>query len=154
MPAASRRLHRNPATRLSDREQYRHLYNTVGRDYNWTDRNRMADEDLRQILEDKLVEVYLLQVRGETAGYGELDRRVEDNIEVAYFGLFPAFVGQGLGKFFLNWMLHKAWSYSPARVWLHTCTLDHPAALPMYLSAGLTVFDRKMILQRLPPRDH
>ena len=134
--------------------QYRNLYNTVGRDYNWADRNLMADEDLQQVLFNELVEVHLLRVRGEAAGYGELDRRTADNIEVAYFGLFPPFVGQGLGKYFLNWILHKAWSYAPVRVWLHTCTLDHPAALPMYLSAGLEIFDRKMILQQLPPQDH
>lgn len=132
-------------------ESYRRLYNSVGRDYNWTDRNLMADEELQRILQDPCVEVYILRVSGEDAGYGELDRRTPDTIELAYLGLFPAFVGRGLGKFFLNWMLHQAWSYAPQRVWLHTCTLDHPAALPLYLAAGLEVFDRKLIQQRLQP---
>ena len=63
-------------------------------------------------------------------------RRIEGEIELVQFGLVPEFIGQGLGKYFLNWTIDKAWSYDPRRFWLHTCTLDHKAALPNYLKAG------------------
>lgn len=52
----------------------------------------------------------------------------------------PEFIGQGLGKFFLRWAIERAWGYAPRRLWLHTCSLDHPAALPNYLKAGFAVF--------------
>ena len=91
-------------------------------------------------------------VDGQPAGYSELDRREPGQIELAYFGLFPQFIGQGLGKYFLGWTLDRAWSYGPDRVWLHTCDLDHPAALPNYQQAGFVVFDEQMIQQVVPQR--
>ena len=54
--------------------------------------------------------------------------------------LIGDFIGQGLGKYFLQWTIDKAWSYQPKQFWLHTCTLDHPVALPNYLKAGFTIF--------------
>ena len=65
----------------------------------------------------------------------------------AYFGLFPAFIGKGLGKYLLAWALDRAWSFNPRRVWVHTCDLDHPAALPNYLRAGFTVYDETVVEQ-------
>jgi GNAT superfamily N-acetyltransferase len=55
---------------------------------------------------------------------------VEGEVEITQFGLMPEFIGQGLGKFFLRWAIDRAWDYAPKRLWLHTCTLDHPVALP------------------------
>ena len=40
-------------------------------------------------------------------------------------------------------------SHRPDRVWLHTCDLDHPAALPNYLKAGFEIYDTKVIEQPL-----
>ena len=124
-------------------EEYRFLYRTVGRDYHWADRLLMPDDQLRAAIHDDAVEIYLLRVGGEPAGYSELDRRVVGEIEIAYFGLFPGFLGKGLGRYFLAWTLQEAWSYHPKRVWVHTCDLDHPAALPMYLKAGFEIYDEK-----------
>jgi hypothetical protein len=56
-------------------------------------------------------------------------------VELTQFGLVPEFIGQGLGKYFLRWSIGTAWSYQPRRFWLHTCTLDHPRALPNYMQA-------------------
>jgi GNAT superfamily N-acetyltransferase len=130
-------------------DEYRHLYRSVGSQLTWVDRLLMPDEELRSILADNRVEVFVLEVAGMPAGYAELDRRTAGEIELAYFGLFPEFIGQGLGKFLLNWILRKAWSYQPARVWVHTCDLDHPAALPNYLQAGLRIYDEHNVVQRL-----
>jgi len=143
-PELSVKVERLPNITL---EQYRFLYNSVGEDYHWVDRNRMADDELRRILSDSGVEIYVLQVGGRTAGLAELDCRDPRDIELAYFGLFPGFIGKGLGKYFLYWTLNKAWSRGPRRVWVHTCDLDHPAALATYLKAGFSVYDRRIIQQ-------
>src|SRR5205823_3987824 len=114
---------------------YRFLYDGVGRDYDWTSRKKLSDTALAAILQDPRVEVHVLTADGVPAGFAELDRRIEGEIELVQFGLMPEFIGRGLGKYFLQWSIDKAWSYGPKRFWLHTCTKDHPAALPNYLKA-------------------
>ena len=59
------------------------------------------------------MENHVLYVDGVPAGFAELDRRIEGEIELVQFGMVPEFIGQGLGKYFLNWTIDKAWSYSP-----------------------------------------
>jgi len=83
-------------------------------------------------------------VDGVPAGIAELDRRTEGEIELVQFGLIRDFIGQGLGKYFLQWTIDKAWSYSPKRFWLHTDTKDHPAALPNYLKAGFAIYKEEV----------
>ena len=81
---------------------------------------------------------------GVPAGFAELDRRIEGEIELAQFGLMPEFIGQGLGRYFLRWAIDKAWNYGPRRFWLHTDTKDHPAALPNYLKAGFAIYKEEV----------
>jgi GNAT superfamily N-acetyltransferase len=119
---------------------YRFLYDAVGRDYDWTSRKKLSDAELASLLHDPRLEVHVLMADGSPAGFAELDRRTEGEIELVQFGLMPEFIGQGLGKYFLQWTIDKAWSYQPKRFWLHTCTNDHPAALPNYLKAGFAVY--------------
>ena len=130
-------------------EQYLELYRDVGGEYHWVDRLRLATGELKSILNDSRVDVFVLTVDGDTAGFGELDRRKDDEIEVAYFGLMPGYIGRGLGKYFLNQLVQRAWQHNPRRVWLHTCTLDHPAALPNYLKAGFVAYDEETIQQAI-----
>ena len=126
---------------------YRFLYDSVGGTYHWTSRKKLADAELAALIHDSLMENHVLHVDGVPAGFAELDRRIEDEIELVQFGLVPEFIGQGLGKYFLNWTIDKAWIYNPRRFWLHTCTLDHPNALPNYLKAGFVV-SKEEIKQR------
>lgn len=128
-------------------EFYRTIYEAVGKDWRWVDRKILSDDSLAEIIHDPRVEVYVLRSGGELAGYAELDRRIEGEVELAYFGLAPAYIGKGLGSYLLNWALRRAWSYAPSRVWLHTCEWDHPAALPVYEKAGFRIFDERMIDQ-------
>lgn len=128
---------------------YRFLYNTVGHDYNWHSRGSRSDDELAGLIQDPLNEVHVLHVDGTPAGFAELDRRKPGEIELIQFGLMPGFIGQGLGKWFLQWTIDKAWSYQPQRFWLHTCTLDHPAALPNYLKVGLSIFRQEHKQQML-----
>lgn len=119
---------------------YRYLYNTVGQAYNWHSRGSRPDAELAALIQNPLNEVHVLYGEGTPIGFAELDRRAPGEIELIQFGLIPEFIGQGLGKWFLRWTVNQAWSYSPHRFWLHTCTLDHPAALPNYQKAGFTLY--------------
>jgi len=123
---------------------YRFLYDAVGRDYDWTSRQKLSDAELAALLNDPRLEVHVLMVDGVPAGFAELDRRIDGEIELVQFGLMPEFIGQGLGRYFLHWTIDKAWSYNPSRLWLHTDTKDHPAALPNYLKAGFSIYKEEI----------
>ena len=123
---------------------YRFLFDTVGKKWNWMGRESLSDAALTAIIHDPKDEIHVLFVDGVPAGFVELDRRVEGEIEVSFFGLMAEFIGQGLGKYFLQWAIDKAWSYAPKRLWLHTDTEDHPAALPLYLKMGFAVYKEEV----------
>jgi GNAT superfamily N-acetyltransferase len=126
---------------------YRFLYNAVGGPWRWLSRRKMSDEELAALLNDPRMEVHVLHVEGVPAGFAELDRRLPEEIELVQFGLTVEFIGQGLGKYFLQWIVDRAWSYEPRRLWLHTCTLDHPNALPSYRKAGFESYREETILR-------
>jgi len=117
-------------------DYYRYLYNTVGEPWMWVDRRRLDDAALLAEISHEKVEIYVLYAGGVPAGYVELDRRPEPDINIAYFGLFPNFIGRGLGKYLLSWAVERAWSYGPQRLTVETCTLDHARALGEYQRAG------------------
>jgi GNAT superfamily N-acetyltransferase len=119
---------------------YRFLYEAVGREWKWTSLDRFSDTALTAIIHDPRVEVHVLMVDGVPAGFVELDSRVEGEIEISQFGLMREFIGQGLGKYFLQWSIDKAWSCAPRRLWLYTDSQEHPAALQNYLKAGFVVY--------------
>lgn len=124
-----------------DAALYRHCYRTVGEHYHWRDRWDWTDERILAHLALPGITVWLAR-RGPTlAGYYEL-RRVtdDDSVEVAYFGLVPGELGRGLGKHLLSCAVRDAWALGPTRVWVHTCTLDHPNALPNYVARGFVPY--------------
>ena len=123
---------------------YRYLYNTVGQEWLWYERRQWSDEQLRAVIHHPQIEIHVLYVAGVPAGYGELNLQHMPSIELAYFGLLPEFIGKGLGKFFLNAMIDLAWVHAPQRVWLHTCTLDHPQALAVYQRAGFAPYKNEI----------
>jgi ribosomal protein S18 acetylase RimI-like enzyme len=122
------------------RSFFRYLYAEVGRAYHWVDRLGWTDEEIRRYLADPAVSLWLLTVRGAPAGYFELKAGEDGSVEIAYFGLLPEFIGRGYGKHLLTEAVERAFSLGARRVWLHTCTLDDPAALPNYLSRGFRPF--------------
>ena len=124
---------------------YRDLYDAVGKNYDWYSRRIMTDDALAALIQNPLDEMHVLEVHGAAAGFAELDRRRPGEIELVQFGLTPPLVGRGLGKWFLQWTINKAWSYAPQRFWLHTCSLDHPAALPNYVNSGFVRFREEKI---------
>lgn len=128
---------------------YRFLCNAVGKDYHWLSRRKLSDTALASVIQDPRNELHVLHVDGSPAGCAELDRRQAEEVELVQFGLMGEFIGQGLGKWFLQWTIDTAWSYQPKRFWLHTCTLDHPAALPRYKKAGFVEFKEQAICREL-----
>ena len=123
---------------------YRYLYDSVGEAWLWWERRAMPDRALETILGGGKVEVYVLYAAGVPAGFAEIDRRQEPEIELAYFGLLPDFIGAGLGGYFLNWAVEAAWAYEPTRLWVHSCDFDHPSALAVYQRAGFVPYDQKV----------
>ena len=122
---------------------WRHLYAEVGRDYHWVDRLSWTDDDIAQYLDDPALELWVLRVKEEPAGYFELRRDEDGAFEIAYFGLLPGFTGQGLGKFMLTKAVERAWDHGANRVWLHTSSLDHSSALSNYLARGFSVWKQE-----------
>lgn len=131
---------------------YRFLYDAVGAPWAWTDRKALGDAALAAIVRDPAVEVHVLYRRGTPLGYAELDARAAPDVQLAYFGLVPEAIGQGLGRPFLDWAVRAAWRRAGdgGRVWVHTCTLDHPRALPLYEQAGFKRY-RQEVVRTGPP---
>ncbi len=123
---------------------YRYLYNTIGEAWHWSERRRLDDEALRAIIRHPEVWIYVLYAAGVPAGFAELDVRRAAEVELAYMGLTPEYVGRGLGAYLLDWAVAAAWSHKPKRVWVHTCTLDHPRALSLYQRAGFVAYKRRV----------
>ena len=119
---------------------HRFLYREVGRNYHWRDRLTWSDEQVALYLRDPAITVHVLYVQGSPAGYYELKLEQDGSVEVAYFGLLPEYIGRGLGKGLLTDAVRSAWGRGAKRVWLHTCTLDDPAALPNYVKRGFKPF--------------
>ena len=120
---------------------YRHCYRTVGAAFHWRDRWDWTDDEIAYHLAQPDISLYVARRGRVDVGWYELRREPDDgSIEIAYFGLFPDAIGRGLGKHLLSCAVRDAWGAGAKRVWLHTCTLDHPAALPNYVARGFTPY--------------
>ena len=131
----------------------RFLYECVGGDYRWHDKQAWSDEQWRAYVDDESLRTFIASWGGSPAGYFELASH-EREVQIAYFGLLPAFVGRGLGAALLTRALEEAWAMGPSRVWVHTCTLDHPASLPNYLARGLVPYKTERADLRPPSAEH
>ncbi|HTL04519.1 MAG TPA: GNAT family N-acetyltransferase [Gemmatimonadales bacterium] len=130
----------------------RFLYTAVGGAWYWRDRLVWSYRQWRDWLARPEVETWVAYERGTPAGYFELELQPEANLEITYFGLLPEFAGRGLGGYLLTQATSRAWSVagSEGRVWVHTCTLDHPGALSNYLARGYSVFKEEEHTVELP----
>jgi len=131
-------------------DDYRRLYRIVGEQWYWKDRNAWSDERLAAHLASPDVTVWECLVSGESAGFFELQRCADGSVEIAYFGLVDRFIGRGLGKAMLTRASQEAWALEPTRVWLHTCTLDSPHALPNYKARGFEETHRETFQVVIP----
>lgn len=129
---------------------YRYLYRAVGGSLHWIDRRSLSDEQLAAAIHDERIDIYVLYVGGAPAGFFEVDHRKSDDVELKYFGLVPEFRGRGLGKWLLNEAIGCCWLHTPMRVTVDTCTLDSPAALPLYQKLGFTPYGRENKIITVP----
>ncbi|MFL4474578.1 GNAT family acetyltransferase [Paeniglutamicibacter sp. MACA_103] len=127
------------------------LYRGVGSGWNWSDRLSLTRTEWESLVRTPGVETHVLYVDGAPGGYVELAGRVQDSgteVEIMYFGLFPQCIGRGLGGALLTEGISRAWDldsrfegFPPvSRVWVHTCSLDGPAAIANYEARGLRIF--------------
>ncbi|MBI2718012.1 MAG: GNAT family N-acetyltransferase [Rhizobiales bacterium] len=121
---------------------YRDLYLMIGRDWMWFSRLVMAEDKLAAILADRNVETYVLADAEGDVGLLELDFREERTCEIAFFGLAPRAIGKGAGRYLMAEALVRAWARPIDRLWVHTCTFDHPRALEFYRRSGFVPFAR------------
>jgi len=120
----------------SDIGAYRKLFRRVGEEWLWCSRLIMADAQLKALLADPKVKVKVLLQDGQPAGLLELDFRGDGECELAYFGLAPEAIGRGAGRYMMNEAIAMAWTKPIRRFFVHTCSLDHPAALDFYRRSG------------------
>nr|WP_095589889.1 GNAT family N-acetyltransferase [Actibacterium ureilyticum] len=124
---------------------YRALYARVGaQDWLWFSRLAMAEAALAVILKDPDVEVYTLRRDGQDLALLELDFRVPGECELAFFGVAPELIGTGAGRGLMTHAIARAWARPIRRFHVHTCTLDHPAALGFYIRSGFTPTRRQI----------
>ena len=124
-----------------DVRDYLALYQGVGAPLGWDQRMRMPRADLAALLDSASLRIYVLRdAQGQALGLCEFDRSGFPEVELKNFGLIPQVYGRGLGPWLLATALEAEWQEEPARIWLHTDTWDHPAAVPVYERAGFAVY--------------
>ena len=131
-------------------ELNRFLYTAVGFDWYWYVRRTWDYAQWRAYLDRPELETWVAYVTGTPAGYFELEGQEGGNVELAYFGLLPPFIGKGLGAALLAEAIRRAWDMGARRVWVHTCDLDHPQALVNYQARGFQVFRTERNVEDLP----
>jgi GNAT superfamily N-acetyltransferase len=136
-----------------DLDWFRDLYRRVGEEWLWFSRLQMADAELAAIIRSPMVEVHALVHEGRDEGLLELDFREAGQCELAFFGLTAELIGGGAGRWLMNRALELAWSRPVSRVWVHTCTLDHPSALAFYQRSGFRPFRRQVEITDDPRLD-
>lgn len=129
---------------------FRALYRDVGARWHWHDRDAWPDAQLAAHLAKPGVQLLRLVQGDAVLGFAELERHDDGSVEIAYFGLVPDAIGVGLGGGFLTAVTERAFASGAARVWLHTCTLDHPGAIPNYERRGFTRYRQETYETTLP----
>ncbi|MEN0001306.1 MAG: GNAT family N-acetyltransferase [Pseudomonadota bacterium] len=121
---------------------YRYLYFHVGIHWNWEARLRLTDRELEKLIHAETCDITALYVDGAPAGFFEINRANPKATDLAYFGSMPHVHGLGLGQWFLTQAIAACWANEPEAVTVNTCTLDHPAALPLYQKIGFKPYRR------------
>jgi GNAT superfamily N-acetyltransferase len=142
LPSSPFRLVRWPEPKVAP---YRGLFRRVGEPWLWFSRLIMDDDRLAAIIADPAVEVMpVIDRAGIELGLLELDFRKSGECELSFLGLVPELAGKGHGRWLMGHALSLAWRKGIGRVWVHTCTLDHPSALGFYRASGFVPFARSV----------
>jgi GNAT superfamily N-acetyltransferase len=122
----------------------RFLYRYVGAAWRWTDRDQWSEDAWRTNIETDRLRTWIAYDHGTPAGYFELQKHSGEEVEILYFGLAEAFIGKSYGGYLLTRAIEEAWAWGAKRVWVHTCTLDHPSALANYQARGFEVYRKQV----------
>jgi GNAT superfamily N-acetyltransferase len=124
------------------REAYLELYRRVGGPLRWDTRLNMPSSELDELLASDCSRTHVVRdANGEALGLCEFDLGAFPQIELEHFGLVREAQGRGLGPWLLSTALAREWRAGARRIWLHTDTWDHPAAVPVYERAGFRVYE-------------
>ena len=126
------------------------LYKQVGKKYHWVDRLVWTDQNWMAYISKENVLTYILKNEDDLVGYFELifhEKKLE--IEIAYFGILEEYFGKKLGGFLLSEAIKKSFLVGVKRIWVHTCSLDHPHALKNYLSRGMSIYNTEVLWQKI-----
>jgi GNAT superfamily N-acetyltransferase len=131
-------------------ELSRFFYTAVGGDWLWVDRLEWDYGKWLEWVARPGYEMWVAYVRGTPAGYFELDAQPNGETELGFFGLMPQFAGLRLGGAMLTRAIERAWAIPSRKVWLHTCSFDHPVALKNYLARGFHLARTERSLKPMP----
>ena len=122
------------------------FYKEVGKDFFWRDRLKWSNQDWLNYINNDFFKLYILKHNNKLAGYYELlyDPRAL-SMQIPYFGIFREFYGKGIGGYLLTSAILNSFNHKVNKIWVHTCTLDHPNALKNYLARGMKVFKTEEI---------
>ena len=125
-----------------DLDWFRELYRRIGEEWLWFSRLTMGDAQLAAMLHSPGAEIYALVHEGRDEGVLHLDFCDPGQCELSLFGVTAKLIGSGAGRWLMNRALERAWSRPVERVWVHTCSFDHPSALAFYQRSGFRAFRR------------
>ena len=144
LPAPAHRGDERIARERLDASAYLEIYRGVGASWRWDRRLKLEPRALEALLAGDELELYVLRdAAGRALGWCEFDRGAFPVVELTHFGLVPEAQGRGLGPWLLEVSLEAVWRSGARRIWLHTDTWDHPAAVRVYERAGFRLYDRR-----------
>ena len=122
------------------------FYKQVGKKHRWLDRLNWSDEKWINYISNKNLDTYIISDSENLVGFFELLNNPHlSETEISYFGLLEEYIGRGIGGYALSVAIRKSFEKDIKRVWLHTCTLDHPNALRNYIARGMKVFRKENV---------
>ncbi len=126
------------------------LYRSVGGNWYWYEKAHWTYPQWWAYAQNPHLHTWVAYLKGTPAGYFQLEEQPEGNVEIVYFGLLTQFSGMGLGGHLLTCALEEAWRLGAKRVWVHTCSLDSPAALANYQARGMKLYKVEMAWKEIP----
>jgi len=127
-------------------DDYRRLYDSVGRDWHWVNRRHLTDRQLASLIHHPACHIRVLYRGNKPIGFVELNSRKFPEVEIVFVGLVSVEIGLGLGQLMVRAALTEIAALKAERIIIQTCTLDHPNALPLYQRLGFQAYDRKQVV--------
>jgi len=121
------------------------LYKEIGKDFYWWDRLVWSDKEWFDLISRSDYQLYTLRILNDLGGYYEVLSDKKKNFEISYFGIFRKYFGKKIGSYLLSHAIKNLFNQGAKKIWVHTCTLDHPNGLNNYLSRGMEVYKKEKI---------